>query len=75
MEYLFQLTQSDIVLLTRQAVSGQRLLTGSQSVIQSESAKNLLGLKQQSFFVREGPCHTVYMQCNSFETADFQHTL
>ena len=57
MESSYKLTQPNI------AQPEQRLLTGIQSVIQSELAKNLSALEQQSFFESAGPCHIVYMLC------------
>ena len=57
MESSYKLTQPNI------AQAEQRLLTGVQSVIQSEPAKNLSALEQESFFESAGPCHIVYMLC------------
>lgn len=73
MEYPDKLTAPNIVLFSCEPCQ-KRVLTRIQSVIQSEWAKNLSSLEQQSFFGRAGPCHAVYMLCLCLAKSGFQHT-
>lgn len=73
MEYPDKLTAPNIVLFSCKPRQ-KRVLTRIQSVIQSEWAKNLSTLEQQSFFGSARPCRTVYMLGLWLAKSIFHHT-